>query len=1116
MFTLYHHHDLARLADVLGLIRRSRSTPSPLTPDTVLVPNMGLGRWLKMTLAGQYGIAANIETVLPAPFFWQVLATGFGDQRPDSAAYRRENLRWHLYALLPGLAEDIPEVAHYLAEQPAELRRWQLAERLASLFDEYLIYRRDLLLRWERGEYGNTALEHWQAAVWRGVVNALGTGHRARLLGDFVERIGRGQTPETGNWPAHLFCFGLGNLPPDYLRLLYAMARHIHVHFFLPNPSDGYWGDIERRHVMLDLLPAAADAPGEAVVTQGHPLLASLGFGARDFLRLIYSDEFADIRELELGGLLDYQPPGDDTLLHRVQSGVIAMDATPATSADIDASFQVHACHGPLREVQVLHDQLLDLLTNDPTLEPRDIIVMTPDVAAFAPAIRAVFGAADGADGIPFNLSDQSRRDSHPMVLTFRTLLELPLWRWTSTDLITLINVPAVLRRFRLDAADADNLRRWFDEAGVRWGVDADHRESTGAGHWSQNSWQFGLDRLFAGVLLADADALVDGVAPMVNLEGGATQALGRFWLLFERLRAWREILPGPATAAAWRERLTSLCTDFLEADTNDRDELSALQTLGDALDVFDTGAAALGNEPLSWDAVRAIVDGELGGSASRQPFLAGGVTFCSLVPLRTVPFRVVCVLGMNDGVFPRRETGRSLNLVRLHPRVGDASPRNDDRLLLLQWLLAARDVFYLSYTGQDTTSGEALNPSIAVTELLDFVAANQLPGMPHASALSRLVTMQPMQPFSARYFAPGNTTAPTSRVFTFRAGWRAGMRAAYTERGVLAAFVDTIRTAATAPSRITLDELKRFFRHPSRYYLRDVEQLALEVRQDSVRDDETLALARLERSNLRVALWNAARAGNTLPETPPPWLLASGELPPPPLADAPYREALDIARVLLDVHGVMAVPTDSTTDVDIALGAGVRLVGRVTGIGPRGLVALECGELSGSVLLPHWIDLLAVAAAANTRTSLTCVGVDDKRGLAARAGAIGPALARQELETLVELYLAGQRSPLCFLPRLGMRYVEKLKPGDVSSAVKALASCNNALDGFNGSWTDLQDPWFAPLLAPEPHYLGIDPDTSEFCRLATAILAPLVASLQPVPVATWLAELRARGGETA
>ncbi|MEQ9005777.1 MAG: exodeoxyribonuclease V subunit gamma, partial [Pseudomonadales bacterium] len=448
MFYLYHHHDLTRLAEVLSMLRRVQAA-SPLWPDRVLVPNAGLGRWLKMHLAERDGIAANIQALLPAPFFWDTIADSLPGGRPDSSAYRRENLRWHLYAHLPALAAEVPAVAGYLGDPPGELARWQLAERLADLFDSYLIYRREMLLAWERGAEEADPPGSWQAPLWRALTSRLGPDHRARLLGELIRRIERGDAVDTGRWPERLYCFALGNLPPDYLRLLYALGRTRDVHFFMHNPSDGYWGDIEKRPLALSVALDAEPLPGEETVDDGHPLLAGFGYAARDFLRLVYSDEFAGMRELELGPALDYAPPGDDTLLHRLQSGVIRMDATPndAGLAPGDRSFQVHACHGVLREVQVLHDQLLDLLAADPNLQPRDIIVMTPDVAAFAPAIEAVFGAAagaaDGAAAIPFNLSDQPRRGTHPIVQTFRALVDLPLWRWTASELVRLTAVPA-------------------------------------------------------------------------------------------------------------------------------------------------------------------------------------------------------------------------------------------------------------------------------------------------------------------------------------------------------------------------------------------------------------------------------------------------------------------------------------------------------------------------------------------------------------------------------------------------------------------------------------------------------------------------------------------------
>ena len=1139
MFYLYHHHDLTRLANLLTALRRTH-LPSPLATDSILVPNMGLGRWLKMHIAERDGIAANIATLLPAPFFWDVIAGSLPGERPDSSTYRRENLRWHLYAHLPALAEEVPEVGRYLAERPMEVRRWQLAERLADLFDEYLIYRREMLLRWERGENEPLRPGSWQAPLWRALVSRLGRDHRARLLGELIRRVESGEALCTEGWPARLYCFGLGNLPPDYLRLLYALGRHSDVHFLMHNPSDVYWGDIEKRPTALVPLDGEP-LPGEDTVFTGHPLLASLGYAARDFLRLIYSDEFSDIRELELGEMLAYEPPGNDSLLHRLQSGVIRMEATP-TSAGLaaeDPSFQVHACHGTLREVQVLHDQLLDLLSADPTLHPRDIIVMTPNVAEFAPAIDAVFGAAAGAaegrTAIPFNLSDRPRRGTHPIVLTFRALLDLPLWRWTASELMSLVAVPAVMRRYRLEEADVENLKRWIAAAGIRWGLDGAHREQSGAGYWDQNSWAFGLDRLLAGVAVSDPQALTDGVAPVVDLEGGATAALGELWLLLERLRHWRDRLPVPASATDWQERLNALTADLFEVDHRDRDEHAAIDTLNEAVAVLATAAQALSDEALSWEAVREILDGELDSSGTRQPFLAGGVTFCGLVPLRTVPFRVVCLVGMNDGEFPRRDRNRAINLIRCHPRLGDSSVRDDDRLLLLQWLLAAGDVFYLSYTGQDTTTGEDLEPSTAVAELLDFVAHNQFEGIARKQALNRLVTHQPMQPFSPRYFTAGATKPPVGaisrsrnldlfdpepphptqsphRIFTFRAAWRPGALAMFAERGTLPPLLDDSRAPNPELTQITLDELKRFFKHPSRYFLREVLQLDLETETDQHQDEEPLTINGLEEYELRQRLFDAVRADGLLPEAPPEVIRAQGLLPPPPLDAMPYAKAAAELNALLPVWEHMRhAQHPEVIPIDIHLPSGIRLTGRLGDVSPdalaeraHGLCRVEARKVGANQLLPHWIDLLTLAAAGGPAT-LECCGLNGDGGLDLRIGSLSPDEALRHLQTLVELYLEGQQRPLCFLPNLSLEFVELITGERAREPDDALEKCNRDLANiFTPRW-EANDAWFGRLLAPPPHCLGERAETSEFCRIALAVLEPMARTLRKADAEQWL-----------
>lgn len=1098
MFYLYHHHDQARLAELLAVLRQ-RQASSPLQPDTVLVPNRSVGRWLQMELAESEGVAANLSLPLPAKFIWTILSSSLPES-PDSSAFERGNLRWHLYALLPGIAASEPRVARYLDGEPRELHRMQLADQLADVFDQYLIYRRDMLLQWERHEGETRAPADWQAPIWRTLVAALTERHRSRLLGEFIDAVEAGADLDQRHWPEQVYCFGLVNLPPDYLRLLYALGRRINVHYLLPNPSEVYWGDIQSRPVSVFDTPGIGTEPGEEPVTQGHPLLASLGHSARDFLRVLYADELVAIHEPELGDALAYEPPGDDSLLHRVQSGIIGMNAATSITgrSDDDASLQLHACHGPLREVQALYDHVLDRLAADASLQPRDILVMVPDVAAYAPAIHSVFGNPDNSERLPYSVSDQPRLSSHPIALTVSELLELPLSRWSASEVLGLAAVPAVMRRFGLDDSDLDLLRDWLQQAGVRWGLDADTRTQHGAGSWHQNTWRFGLDRLLLGLAQPQADTLVDGVAPWPDLEGGSTAALGRLWLLVDTLRRWRDTMTTPATAEVWHQRLNGIMEALFLPDLDDPDEQAALAAVRDAVAVLGTAHQCLPDDALGWEAVREAVGAELRDSGERQPFLGGGITFCGLMPLRALPYRMIALLGMNDGDFPRQDRNRSFNLIRRYPRTGDASVRDDDRLLFLQALMAARDVFYVSYTGQDVRSGEALEPSPVVGELLDFLHRHHFPDDTRKAARERLVTAQPMQPFSPRYFS-----ADDARVFTFQGDWHPGTLAMHRDRGSAPSFVDDAALAPEAQTTIELDGLRRVLDHPARHFLRECLRLRLERNDTAIVDDEPLGLDGLTAHQLRHELFaTACGNGEPLPAAPDPVLRARGVLPPPPLDLGAYRALAEQVNPLLPLwqqwHACHPEPTP--VDVDITLADGRRLTGRLADARPDGLRRIHPGTLRANHRLGDWIDYLALAASGAPGT-LRCAGLAEG-GVVVLGAEVAQTRALELLEDLVAVHDQAQQQPLCFMPGLATTFMEKQSPlwtGKPNDPQAALDDRNNYLSRTHfPAWELANDPWF-PLVAPPPELLGHDAGASQFRRLAEAVCGPMVEQLLPV-----------------
>jgi exodeoxyribonuclease V gamma subunit len=326
-----------------------------------------------------------------------------------------------------------------------------------------------------------------------------------------------------------------------------------------------------------------------------------------------------------------------------------------------------------------------------------------------------------------------------------------------------------------------------------------------------------------------------------------------------------------------------------------------------------------------------------------------------------------------------------------------------------------------------------------------------------------------------------------------------------YAQRGTLPPLVDGSRAPDPDLAQITLDELKRFIKHPARYFLREVLQLDLETRVAKHQNDEPLSISGLEEYELRQRLFDAVRTDGPLPESPPDVIRAQGLLPPPPLDTAPYIKARTELNDLLPLWERMRPADDyEVVPVDIRLSPALRLTGRLGDVRPHGLSRIEARKAGAGQLLPHWIDLLALAATTG-RSTLECCALEGKGGLTLRLGSLTAADALRHLQVLAELYVHGQQRPLCFLPNLSREYVDMIDGEKPRDPDEALARCNDSLaDSFRPRWA-ARDEWFIRVLQPGPHPLGDRAETSEFCRLAVAILAPMERTLAPVDAGQWL-----------
>lgn len=880
---------------------------APLEQETILVQSNGMAEWVKMSLARATGVCAATAVSLPARFMWRSYRQILGNAAvPASSALDEAPLTWRLMRLLPGLldAPAFAPVAGYLRADD-DTRLWQLAARIADLFDQYQVYRPDWLELWAAGHdrlrsaAGVDAAvppdQAWQPALWRRLLDELDEVARAairpRLHRRVLAALDEGRPP-AAPLPRRIVLFGMTHVPLPTLELLAALSRHSQVMLAVPNPCRFHWADIidgrewlrsaRRRQPDKPGAGALAALPLEQMHLHAHPLLAAWGRQARDFVRQL--DAFDDAEQararfsLPRIDLFDDEEEEDAAtpLLRQVHARIRDLvplrEHPPRAVAADDRSIVFHIAHGPVRELEILHDQLLALLAHPPggrPLHPRDIVVMVPAIDDFAPAIRAVFGQYGRHDPrhIPFDIADLSARAASPLVSALEWLLRLPGERARLSELCDLLEVPAIAARFGIAADALPRLTQWMRGAGIRWGLDAAHRAALQlAACGEQNSARFGVDRMLMGYAVGEPGGQADddggepfaGIEPYGEVGGLDAELAGGLARLLECLLRWRDAACRPATPEEWARRCRALLAELVEArELADQRSLGALD---DALEAWTEACREGGFDgelPLAVAAGAWL--GALEAPSLNKRFRAGGVTFCTLMPMRAIPFEVVCLLGMNDGDYPRRAPRSDFDLMGLpgQARPGDRARRDDDRQLMLEALLSARRVFYASWSGRSVRDNSEQPPSVLVSQLRDYLAAGW-----GAEVVAARTTEHPLQPFSRRYFEPA------AALLTYAREWRAAHAPAADAPAAAAPPLAPFTPEPRTP--LTVAQLAGFLRNPVKAFFRERLAVRFEAAEEAATDDEAFGFDALEEyglvAELAQAVLAAAAPGAPLP----------------------------------------------------------------------------------------------------------------------------------------------------------------------------------------------------------------------------------------------------------
>jgi exodeoxyribonuclease V gamma subunit len=1074
---------LTPLADLL-----TQLPPDPFTREVVAVPTAGIERWVAQELSlrlgtapgARDGICANVDFPFPGTLVTRALEAAAGLPE-DGDPWAPDRLVWAVLARFEQQPDPRlwgPARSHLAAADDG--RRYQAARHVADLFDRYAVHRPAMVRAWSAGRDLGPDLRAigaghaWQPRAWRALRETLGVPSTAERLADAARRLADDEVAL--DLPARLSVFGLSALPASYLEVLVALAGPRDVHLFLRHPSPALWERIEHLHRQRPPHRGPrVDDPAAAL--PHHPLLRSWGRDARE-MQTVFAAVGAPSAHhqpalkaagppVEGGPTRGGPSRGGPTLLHRLQDDLRHDRPPPGPPAGgrtdrrpvldrTDRSVQVHASHGRLRQVQVLRDAILHLLADSPDLEPRDIIVMCPDVEAFAPYVDAVFGAQvvavdDGDDPPPagrdtpplrVRIADRSLRQLNPVLKVLAELLDLADDRLTGPQVFDLLSRAPVRARFGFTDDDLARIEAWIPDLGIRWGLDAADRDRYDLGGVDANTWRFGMQRLLAGVAVADEDLrLIADTVPYDDVEGSDVELAGRLAECVARLtsvitalreprclRGWAGVL----TDAAHRLTLTAGSETWQQVQVHRLLE-TLLEQAGPAADTIALGLAD----------VRVLLGDRLRGRPSRASHRTGDLTVSTLVPMRAVPHRVVCLLGMDDGSFPRRTVPDGDDLIDHVPFVGDRDPRTEDRQLLLDALLAATDHLVVTYSGRDERTNEPLPPAVPVGELLDVVDATVATGALDARsepvpARRWVVADHPLQPFDARNY---RAAAPAEHGAGGQASngrpaeglgvvgpWsfdRVGLSGAQAHAGDLAEVPPFL--AEPLPPRdedrqvVDLGQLVRFLEQPVRFFLGERLGVWLQTDRDAAQDGIPLDLTGLPKWAIGDRLLTALRQGHTRAS----WERAErarGTLPPDPLAGAILDEVCPTVEALVAAADVqLGTAPARACDVDLPLADGRRLVGTVGSVYGETLGLVTYSRLGAKHRVAAYARLVALTAAAPATPWRAVLIGRCKRKDPVEVLQLGPLAddpherrteAAARLAVLLDLYDRGLRAP--------------------------------------------------------------------------------------------------------
>ncbi|MBF0278563.1 MAG: exodeoxyribonuclease V subunit gamma [SAR324 cluster bacterium] len=992
-----------------------------LQAEYIVVQNHGMQRWISMRLAEENGIEANSRFLFPNELLQQAFAQGIPGYNAMEPL-EQDHLAWTLFEILQNRKEDFQfePLSRYLSKN-RPFKAWQLSKRIANLFDQYGVFRPEMIMKWNAGES-----DDWQAELWRKIPQRLQLGGKPFLRKSFLDHV-EDSFRKTNRFPERISVFGISSLPPLHVEVLEVLSRHTDIHFFFLSAAENHWG--------------AGRENGSGQETE-QDLLSSLGKTGKDFFLLLKDRGLLQQQE----NLRDFDEncfvySSADSLLEKVQDNLLKPvlpapgNKTEKKSCQPDGSIQIHSCHSRMREVEVLYDQLLYLMDHDPELKPDDILVMTPQIEEYVPFIQSVFSDETADSAFPYSITDRSSRGESEVVQYIIRMLKMLRSRFCATEVLDILESEAIRLRFQLNSSDVELIHNWIAASNIRWGIDESFREELNFPRTRENTWQFGIDRILSGYAMpGKGKILFKEVLPFDEIEGNDALVFGRFLMFFEHLSALvgdgKDSLKENRTLKEWSEFLRQLLRKFFKNSEKWDSEMNLIWQMGEDLEKIEETVQQ--EMRVDIEVLVSYLEEKLDQAMKKIGFLGFGTTFCSMLPMRSIPFKVIALLGMNQSAFPRNISPLSFDLMIQNKELGDRSIKEEDRYLFLETIICCRKVLYISYIGQEIRDNTSLPPSSLITELIENIENN------FDLQKEQMLTKHHLQAFNPAYFQK------ESSLFSYsKDNWHAAAKLSNQEQRAVHRFeiqlpdpiqeAESVRGSETDSGKswldVDIDQLVRFFSNPAQFLLSQRIGVHLQNFEDLPDDDEPFFIDALKKYSIQTEqlnyifegqrpdfLKNIAKARGELP------LGHAGQISWDEISNETYQFANAISEFLSTDHL-------EPVEYDLQFEA-VNLRGTISDIRVRGLVRYRPALVKIKDRIRVWLEHLVLSLYSNSPLETVLIGKGTGKKKMEQYICESIDSPQHYLSELLILYKKGLRKPLAFFPDSANAYMKEWVKG--------------------------------------------------------------------------------------